>query len=70
MNIYIWKRIGKATNRHHPEGAVVVVADTVEEAISLAASEGANIVTPPNVVYQLAAEEAKTAFIFQDAGCC
>lgn len=70
MNVYIWKRIENATNNYHPEGAVVVVANTVEEAVSLAASEGANIVTPPDVVYQLAAEETKTAFIFRDAGCC
>lgn len=72
MNIYIWNRVEHATNSWHPEGGVVVFADTLEEAIYLAnAKDGCEIKgeEKPDEV-RACSEGEKKVFIMPDAGCC
>jgi hypothetical protein len=73
MFMFIWKRVQKCTDHWHPEGGVVVFANTVEHARELAnAEEGCKIdeFENPTVVKALAEETDPAVFIFPDAGCC
>lgn len=72
MNIYIWRRVNKATLNYHTEGGVVVFADSYTEAIQLANSiDGCEISADekPDEIRPCAKGE-KNVFIMPDAGCC
>ena len=72
MNIYIWNNVKKCSNNYHPEGGVVVFADTIEEARFLAnKTEGCAVTDAekPDEVRRCADGEKKV-FIMPDAGCC
>ncbi len=40
MKIFVWERLEQATDNWHPEGGVMVVAETVEHAKDLAQKQG------------------------------
>jgi len=72
MNIYIWERIQKCSNRFHPAGGVVIFSSTLERAIELAKESGCEFEegeeTPDFTAKACHATER--VFIFPDAGCC
>jgi len=72
VNVYIWERVEFATSNYHTEGGVVIFADSLDEARTLAnAVEGCEIkeTEQPNEVRPCATGEKKV-FIMPDAGCC
>lgn len=72
MNVYIWERVGRCSDNWHPEGGVVVFAESLDEARALAnKTEGCAIsdAEQPDAVRQCADGEKKV-FIMPDAGCC
>lgn len=74
MNLYVWKRIDKATTSYHSEGGVVAIAATEERARELAeASERGCLFAAddkPDLVQAVADGAPEFAYVFQDAGCC
>jgi hypothetical protein len=72
MNIYIWLRIEHASSSYHSAGGVVVIADTLEEAVALAKVQGATIAPSekPDHIFELDQSQEKMAIVFPDAGCC
>ena len=67
MNIYIWRRVKKLTDRYHEEGGVVAVAATLEGARNIVGKP----LPEPDFVYVLADPEApEVVVVFPDSGCC
>jgi hypothetical protein len=66
----MWHRIDNATNNYHPEGGVVVFANTEERARDIARLQGADIAPDeaPDEVRKTQGKEA--VYIMPDAGCC
>lgn len=77
MKIFIWERVYKLTDNYHPEGGLVVIAETLEQARVLAQSKGVTFTDvgddwdrDSNVIkFEIVANESQV-FIFPDAGCC
>ena len=72
MKVFVWKRIGNATDNYHSEGGLVVFAETEERARELANAEIGCALKPEEVpadVRDVAGGEEKV-FIMPDAGCC
>lgn len=72
MNVYVWEEIQEATDNYHSEGGVVVFADTLVEARSLAEAMGVRFHPDefqPDEVRSCGGEEKKV-FLFPNAGCC
>jgi hypothetical protein len=72
MKVFLWERVDYATNNYHPEGGVVVFAETEERARELANAErGCSIRESelPNEVREVDGG-AERVYIMQDAGCC
>jgi len=72
MKVFIWERIKECTNNYHPEGGVVVIANTLKDAILLAKKEGAiiNVDEVPDFSQDLSEDYKEVAFIMPDSGCC
>jgi hypothetical protein len=72
MNVYIWNRVDQASDSYHSEGGVVVFADSLDEARSLAnATDGCEILDKEQPDETRAcADGPKKVFIMPDAGCC
>lgn len=82
MNLYLWNRIDKCTGNYHPEGGVVVIAETAEEARKLfklkqkynswGGYTNCEIRADeiPDLIVTLCDNVKKEVFIFPDAGCC
>ena len=72
MNVYVWDRISRVSNRYHGEGGVVVFAETEDRARELANEiEGCEI-EPTDVVTDVRSVRGgvERVYIFPDAGCC
>lgn len=73
MNVYVWREVAHVSSSYHCGGGVVVFADTLEEARTLAHAEDSHCVIAeteaPDEVRECAAGP-KRAFIMPDAGCC
>lgn len=72
MKVFVWKRIKKATYHHHPEGGVVVFADSLARAIELAEIAGAFFEVSeqqPDEVRECDGYK-ESVYIMPDAGCC
>jgi hypothetical protein len=71
MKVFVWKRIGHASNSYHSEGGVVVFAETEERAKELATTKGCKflVTEKPNEIREVAKGEEKV-FVMRDAGCC
>ena len=70
MNVYVWERIERASNNYHPQGGVVVFANTLEEAIDMAAQKGALIANDELPDEIRTTKGKKAIYIMPDAGCC
>ena len=75
MKVFVWKRVEQATaNEFHPEGGVVVFAETEAQARQLAnRRKGCQIKAgeQPDRVDDLLDEAAsKQSFVMPDIGCC
>lgn len=72
MNVYIWNNVEQASGNSHSDGGVVVFADSLEEARTIAnAEEGCSITDEeqPDETRPCADGE-KRVFIMPNAGCC
>lgn len=73
MKIFIWERVENATSNYHSGGGVVVVAETLEQAMSMAEEHGVRFGdeydTAP-IALELSDEQEPRVFVFPDAGCC
>ncbi len=73
MKIFVWERLEQATDNWHPEGGVMVVAETVEHAKDLAQKQGVtfgNQYDTEVIEYELVGIHEEKVFVFPDAGCC
>lgn len=72
MKVFIWERVEQCADNYHPEGGVVVIAETEERARELANMQhGCNIEKNEAVSYVVGTYSKKEkVFIFPDAGCC
>lgn len=72
MKVFIWSHLSQVSDNYHSGGGVVVIAESLEEAISMANSEPGCCIghqdKPSCVVECLEGE--KQVFIFPNAGCC
>ena len=81
MNIYIWKRLNSITNNYHSQAGVVILAASLERAVTLIKEyqleqhkdwknkpDFEEICSPDFTCNTLFTEEQ--VFIFPDAGCC
>lgn len=72
MKVFIWDRVENCSPSYHPEGGVVVFAETEARAREVAnAIKGCNIFPEemPREAIDCAAV-AERCYIFPDAGCC
>lgn len=77
MNIYIWERLSRMSSSYHPEGGVVVIAESLERArehakeINAVPKDSDIFEKLPDCCFELASKEAmEQVFLFPDAGCC
>lgn len=73
MKIFIWQSIENATQSFHSGGGVVAVAESLEQAISMAEAEGVRFGSQYDsepVELELSGEQEPRVFVFPDAGCC
>lgn len=72
MKVFVWKRIEHATDNYHPEGGVVVFADTEERARELANSKPGLRIDEreePDDEREVAGG-VEAVYVMRDAGCC
>jgi hypothetical protein len=72
MKVFVWQQIGNATENYHPQGGLVVFAETEERARTLANAVGGCALKPeemPEEVRDVSGGEERV-FIMPDAGCC
>lgn len=72
MKVFVWERIQKVSNAWHPEGGLVVFADTENRARELANQEEGCKLRPeekPDEIREVLGGEEKV-FTMLDAGCC
>jgi hypothetical protein len=72
MKVFVWERIDECSDSYHPEGGIVVFADTEERAREIAnAVQGCAILPteiPDDAREVMGGDER--VFIMPDAGCC
>lgn len=74
-NCYVWKRVQRLTNNYHPQGGVVVIAETLEQAHSLIlendeVEKEAYTSNEPDLMLVLNDHHDPQVIIFPDTGCC
>jgi len=81
MKLFIFQNVDSMSGRYHPEGSVVVVAESVaaaveafnnsldeyeiESGVGLTEQEISNVIT-----YELAGDYRAEVYKFENAGCC
>ena len=72
MRVFVWDYVDDLTDSYHSGGGLVVVAESVEAAQSLAREvERASLTLPePDAVYELSASAEPKVWVFPDSGCC
>jgi hypothetical protein len=72
MKVFVWWRAEHVTDSWHPEGGLVVFAETEERARELANAESGCELKPEEVPDEVrdVADGAEKVFIMPDAGCC
>lgn len=74
MNIYIFNDVDQLTNNYHPGGGLVVVAESLDQAIALAQADGITSLDVKEIeaviTLKLAHKTPPRVFVFPDAGCC
>ena len=72
MKVFVWHRVNQCSDNYHPDGGVVVFADSEERARELAnAINGCSIKSDefPDDVRDVV-NGVEQVYIFPDAGCC
>jgi len=72
MKVFVWERIEKCSDSYHPEGGVVVFAETEERARLIAKEKTdceISINEKPDDIREVLGGEEKV-YIMPDAGCC
>lgn len=73
MKIFIWKDLPQVSGNYHPEGGLLVVAESLVAARALAA-QNPGIVIPdgadPDYFMELVGPADPLVIVFPDAGCC
>ena len=74
MNVYVFDYIGRLTDRWHPEGGLVIVAQDEDRARELIEQDRETIVDDEEwrevVVYPTSDDAEERVYKFPDAGCC
>lgn len=80
MNVYVWERLENMSSNYHPEGGVVVVADSLDAAYELLRTKDGKYApvpedsdifkTAPTEIYLLLGAATPRIFTMPDAGCC
>lgn len=73
MKVFVWKYLDNVSYNYHTEGGLMVVAESLEEAIELAEGSGEGVVVgneKPDFVFQVEGEATPVVVTFPDAGCC
>lgn len=72
--IFIWENLSKVSNSYHSGGGLVIIAEDLEEAKSLAQADG-NIKFEEGELnsfkeFVVMGEATSEVIVFPDAGCC
>lgn len=72
MKLYIWHRADEVTNCWHEEAGIVVLAETLEQAMERATlacfpKPRSEPLPPPDLVHDLSVPDC---WVFPDSGCC
>ena len=74
MKLFLFRRIQQATEYYHPEGGLVIVADSLAHALELI---GENEHIQPTeaewedaIGYEIFGNPKPNVYVFPDAGCC
>lgn len=71
MKVFIWKRLEKVTDNYHPEGGLVVFAEDIERAITIANEVNGVCLSIENEPTRVSESEGiEQVIVFRDAGCC
>lgn len=74
LNIYIWERVDKVSDRYHEAGGVIVIANDSDRARELAKDNGVVLTQDkkdknPDHAMKIEAINEQI-IVFPDAGCC
>ena len=73
MHVYMWERISNCTENYHPEGGLLVVAESLDSAIDKARECGIGLTSDelePDRIWPTDPSQESEVWIFPDAGCC
>lgn len=72
MNVYVWQRVQQCSDNYHPEGGVVVFANTEQRARELANEKEGCAIEPDEAPDDVRAVDGgkEAVWIMPDAGCC
>jgi hypothetical protein len=72
MNVYIWQYVKQCSTSYHSGGGVVVIAETLEDAVALANSQDGCVISPDELPDEVRPCQGgnKAIYIMPDAGCC
>lgn len=74
MKLFLFRRIQQATEYYHPEGGLVIVADSIAHALELLRQDEHIQPTEAEWVkcieYEIAGNPESVVYVFPDAGCC
>lgn len=71
MKVFVWRCLDQVSENYHPEGGLLVVAESLAEAINKA-EENRYIKadSDPDFVYDILGAVEPVVVVFPDAGCC
>lgn len=74
MKLFVFKRIEQASGNFHPEGGLVVIAESREDILEVVSSDEYISLTSNEISeaieFELMDNMPSQVFVFPDAGCC
>lgn len=73
MKVFVWNYISELTINYHSDGGLVVVAESLSDAIKAAEKLGVVFGVDerePTNTYETGSQHEPEVFIFPNAGCC
>lgn len=71
MQLFLWERLERVSDRWHCEGGLVIVAENYEMAKAMLASNpDITIDKEPDRIFEIGRNAEPEYFVFPDAGCC
>lgn len=71
MKLFLWKFLDHVSYRWHSDGGLVIVAESLAAAKSLASKDEDIIIDKePDYIYEVAGQPDQQIFVFRNAGCC